>query len=316
MSIAPTLNALLSIEKYLESNPEHFDHLYEPLKAKILKRKQNESSMRILGYFLLYSTFKSIARDFIYQQLINENKKDQLASVVLLQFLYNKYIKQSEHVDLVSNLVPLLVKISEKYGEAPTLLSCSACELAMAGCGYMLDHRDEDKVIVQIEPVNIENITQHLIQLLNIVQKWHTSKDELSIIAYNEITMLMSAHMEPLALQLITTHLTPKLVLSNTPFSLQRLDSILCFQANKQSPLLSKTKLILILVLQSGYFGIYRDKELSKESEEIKCKFSEEFEQANTKDSILERLFIHLPFLLSIPPWPCFESYSCDSCRE
>lgn len=72
--------------------------------------------MRILGYFLLYSTFKSIARDFIYQQLINENKKDQLASVVLLQFLYNKYIKQSEHVDLVSNLVPLLVKISEKYG--------------------------------------------------------------------------------------------------------------------------------------------------------------------------------------------------------
>ncbi|KAG1456310.1 hypothetical protein G6F56_006856 [Rhizopus delemar] len=255
-------------------------------------------------------------RDFIYQQLINENKKDQLASVVLLQFLYNKYIKQSEHVDLVSNLVPLLVKISEKYGEAPTLLSCSACELAMAGCGYMLDHRDEDKVIVQIEPVNIENITQHLIQLLNIVQKWHTSKDELSIIAYNEITMLMSAHMEPLALQLITTHLTPKLVLSNTPFSLQRLDSILCFQANKQSPLLSKTKLILILVLQSGYFGIYRDKELSKESEEIKCKFSEEFEQANTKNSILERLFIHLPFLLSIPPWPCFESYSCDSCRE
>lgn len=74
--------------------------------------------MRILGYFLLYSnTFQAMARDFIYQQIASDNKRDQLSSIVLLRFLYTHYIKSSseEHLDFISHFMPIIVQVTEKY---------------------------------------------------------------------------------------------------------------------------------------------------------------------------------------------------------
>ncbi|EIE82197.1 hypothetical protein RO3G_06902 [Rhizopus delemar RA 99-880] len=251
LSESPTIKALLSIEKYFETNPTHFNHVYEPLKEKILKvnHPQHEASMRILGYFLLYSnTFQAMARDFIYQQIASDNKRDQLSSIVLLRFLYTHYIKSSseEHLDFISHFMPIIVQVTEKYSESATLLSCSACELSLIYCWYLYNQfsqegfrNDKKAIIMEIEEETkekgtMENVIKQTNKLINIIRKWHKTKDELSEVAYDELSQLISSiSNEPdatHAFQLITTYLTPKSVLSEKPLTMKKLKSIVSFK--------------------------------------------------------------------------------------
>ncbi|CAO3674999.1 unnamed protein product [Rhizopus microsporus] len=326
---SPTVKALLSIESYLETNK--FKHVYEPLKEKFLKRShQHESSMRIIGYFLLYSTkHQSTAREFIYQELLTDNKRDQLAAVILLQFLYAKYIIKEDHADFVYTLVPLFVQVTEKHSASPTLLSCSAYELSLNCCWYIYDRLrrpkiKEDKAIVEVEPLNVDQQLEDILcqtkKLIDIIQRWHTMKDEAGTLAYQEIGELVASLKNnsvksTTTLEFIATYLVPRLVLHEKPLSQKRQESILSYKEGTSSVSLSAAKILLLLIVQNGHYF-----KTPQELTALKDKFEKEYNrvvqaQFNDTNSIIFQLYIYLPDLCP-PPYSCFNHSSNSQCSR
>ncbi|KAG1174962.1 hypothetical protein G6F70_002347 [Rhizopus microsporus] len=260
---SPTVKALLSIESYLETNK--FKHVYEPLKEKFLKRShQHESSMRIIGYFLLYSTkHQSTAREFIYQELLTDNKRDQLAAVILLQ----------------------------QRSASPTLLSCSAYELSLNCCWYIYDRLrrpkiKEDKAIVEVEPLNVDQQLEDILcqtkKLIDIIQRWHTMKDEAGTLAYQEIGELVASLKNnsvksTTTLEFIATYLVPRLVLHEKPLSQKRQESILSYKEGTSSVSLSAAKILLLLIVQNGHYF-----KTPQELTALKDKFEKEYNRVST----------------------------------
>lgn len=129
--LAPTIKAILSIQNYISKDVATlFKQIYNSLKDKFLKRQPNEAAMRIISFFTLHSNSCQIQ---VQQMLVNElrkpDKKDQLAVVVLLQFFFKYYNESTKTVALI--FLNPLVDLIEMRSDQPTLLNCSACELAL-----------------------------------------------------------------------------------------------------------------------------------------------------------------------------------------
>ncbi|KAI9470751.1 MAG: hypothetical protein EXX96DRAFT_490804 [Benjaminiella poitrasii] len=309
MSESPTIRAILSIEHYL--NPDDiktlFKHVFDPLKEKILKRQPSEPAMRLISYFIIHSIYKKQIQRFFAEELLESDRKTQLAIVLVLQFLYRQYIASSNNYqDIIPLFLPPLTRIIEGNSQTPTLLACSAYELASHYCQYALVHRVRDdrtnegsaSKIVELDAAYNSNhpidqvVWQTIENLLTGIEKWHASKTQVEIITYEVLHTFLSFSKScnsdkdaTCDWHQILTYLTPKTILSEKPLALKKQKSILADE--NTSPMIH---IILLALLQKGRWNeIYGLQHgtivLSTDEEENKLLLTKDYE-AMLKTSI------------------------------
>lgn len=130
----------------------HFRHLYDPFKEKILKKNANETALRLLCYFLLYSTHKTHVQQFFMQVLEATDKRSALAVTIALKFLLEHYEAEPHFPSL---FVPSLIKLT--HVQTPTLLACSAFEVAVSLCKYTLhQHHEQQNTVNSAKIIEID----------------------------------------------------------------------------------------------------------------------------------------------------------------
>ncbi|KAI8076271.1 hypothetical protein BDF21DRAFT_66511 [Thamnidium elegans] len=306
---SPTIRALISIENYLTSSnnfTKSFDHIYHSLEEKFIKRNKansnSESSMRIIGYFMLYSKHQKLVQQYISQELCETSKRNQLAVVVLLQFLFTNYISmQDMYSDLSALFISSLTQVSQKYADSPTLLACSSCDLALQFSRYIALHlnstNDTIASITELQDDNnntkfhqISKAWEYADTLLNIMEKWYKSMGELELASFKELHLFLSYAINSVqdinqrvesiaAWDLIVTYLSPKSIVSEKPLTLKKQKALLSGQT---IPLLSTIKVSLFVILQKGRLvGLYGPNRastiFSDEEDEIKVLFKKEY---------------------------------------
>ncbi|KAI8364563.1 hypothetical protein BD560DRAFT_164355 [Blakeslea trispora] len=305
---SPTVRAILSIQHYLLHNGIRatFHHVYGPLKEKILKKghPHYESAMRILSYLALYST--ETAEDIqacLKAELEHTlDKRSQLACVLVMQFFsaHGFYQpKTRQYVSFALSVVPLLLAMVNKQTK-PTLLTCSAVEVAIQFLMYIIEPSVEDNLLTaKIEIIKEEtpelsfnhSVCQALDSVLDILAKWQNSTGETELAAYQELHCLLASDKTQFDTWLfILTYLTPKAVMSERPISIKRQKKILS-QSNSPA-----NKLIVLTLLQkSEWHSLCASKLLSTEQQEMKELIQSEYKQAMSDPSI----YILLPVLIS-----------------
>lgn len=160
--IAPTVRAVLSIDNYLGQQSNTFQDIYDPLKEKFLKRTPSIPAMRIIGYFVLHSpSHLQQAREYLIKQLsMEDDKRSQLAAVVLLQFLFNEYIVSMSNSQVCRAFLDALVALVSRRSSSPTLLPCSACTLALKMLQHITTHPEHQTIVdAESDSIKIREIT-------------------------------------------------------------------------------------------------------------------------------------------------------------
>lgn len=161
---------------------QHFRHLYDPLKEKILKKNANETALRLMSYFLLYSSYKLQIQQFFFQELESNDKRSQLATVIVLQFLYDNHLVEED----MSQFVPALIHLT--YTKTPTILACASAELVLNICKYALTHTEHDSSkIVEVEDISVSFDWKNIDALLNNLE---TVKHGQHILALVKLTSI------------------------------------------------------------------------------------------------------------------------------
>jgi len=182
LTLAPTIKAILSIQNYISKDVSAlFKQIYDSLKDKFLKKQPNEAAMRIVSYFTLHSNpCKIQVQQVLIDELKNTDKKDQLAAVVLLQLLVKHYNDSMSKAALV--FFAPLVQLIEMRSSQPTLLNCSACELALqciqmawtASPGTATNEASSTKIMEVNESESMdasEEVWQGLDTILTVLEK-------------------------------------------------------------------------------------------------------------------------------------------------
>lgn len=319
----PTVRAIVSIENYLSASDditESFKHVYDSLHDKFIKRSSKSSSssepgMRVIGYFIMHSKYQKEIQQHICNELKSNDKRSQLAAVLLLQFVFTHYLSSSNGFwELSTVFISPLVYISNKYSESPTLLACSACELALQFTRYAMLHMD-DRPTVPISKAKImevdndtnisnansyQNFTSVLEQvktLFAVMEKWQKSAGQLATESFKILQSFIVHTQEHFRIaneqralkdmwDLLITLLTPKSVLSRKPLSIKNQKAILLFKsdANQHIPSLIPTiKITLIILLQHNRLvELYGNSPatviLTAEEEEIKKLFTAQYD--------------------------------------
>ncbi|GAA5817484.1 hypothetical protein MFLAVUS_011032 [Mucor flavus] len=314
---SPTIRALISIENYLTSSDNFtisFDHVYRSLEEKQISTVSRQC--------------ESLVQQYILQELNGVNKRSQLAAVVLLQFLFTNYISmQDVYSDLSALFISPLTQISQN--DSPTLLACSACDLALQFSRYIALHLNNTKdTIVPITELRDDNNNSKFHQiskaweytdaLLYIMEKWHKSMGELELASFKELHSFLSFAVNSVqdknqraesvaAWNLIVTYLSPKSIVSEKPLTLKKQKFLLSGQTTTS---LSTVKVSLFIILQKGNFvGLYVPDRasaiFSDEEEEIKILFKKEY--TNMVQSFpIKKLGFHLvPLLVEKLPLLC-----------
>ncbi|KAI9348898.1 hypothetical protein BD770DRAFT_164236 [Pilaira anomala] len=267
---SPTIRALISIENYLTSTDnfsKSFDHVYSSLEDKFIKRSKvssnSEPSMRIIGYFVLYSKSRKLVQQYISQLLYDADKRSQLAAVMLLQFLFTSYISaQDIHSDISALFIPPLTNVSQKYADTPTLLACSSCDLALQFSRYIalhLNNTDSTTApITELEDTSnleysqISEAWKYADTLLYIMEKWYKSMGDLELASFKELHSFLSYATKSIsdtsqqseliaAWDLIVTYLTPKSIVSEKPLNIKKQKALF---NNQTTSLLSAIKMM------------------------------------------------------------------------
>ncbi|KAI8997391.1 hypothetical protein BDB01DRAFT_34574 [Pilobolus umbonatus] len=216
---SPAVRALLSLDNYVKSSEQdrltNFKHIYDSVKEKFLKKSKsntNQSSMRIIGYFLLNSQYKDDINTFMCNELRKNDKRNQLAAVLLIDFIFFTYIASSteNHWNLISLVAPELIRIAHQSNQ-PTLLCTTSCELALKCAHYLLINlkkpilspsrmvNDASKLkIIEIDPVlntsekihHLNGIWRGVDTLLCLMEKWSTPNTHLTHSAFSELHSL------------------------------------------------------------------------------------------------------------------------------
>jgi hypothetical protein len=183
----------VSIDNYLDQPNNTFQHIYDPLKDKFLKRVPSEPAMRLVGYFVLHSgSHYQQAQQYLIKQLtMQDDKRGQLAAVVLLQFLFNQYIAPSSNSQVCHVLLDALVALVANRSSSPTLLPCSACTLALQMLHHITMHPENGSTIEteiytkKIQEITDNQTTQHLILDQYIQKNMSTLLDVLEKVKEN-----------------------------------------------------------------------------------------------------------------------------------
>jgi hypothetical protein len=121
--------------------------------------------MRIIGYFVLHSrSHHQQARQYLVKQLaMLDDKRSQLAAVVVLQFLFNQYIASSTNNQVCRVVLDDLVALVSARSSSPTLLPCSACTLALQMLQHIITHPESDSTVEATKIIEITDNkpTQH-----------------------------------------------------------------------------------------------------------------------------------------------------------
>ncbi|CAO3634881.1 unnamed protein product [Mucor hiemalis] len=316
----PTVRAIVSIENYLSASndiTESFKHVYNSLHEKFIKRssKSNSNSepgMRVIGYFIMHSKYQKEIQQHLCNELRSDDKRSQLAAVLLLQFVFTQYISPSKGFWEVSTVfVSPLVYISNKYSESPTLLACSSCDLALNLTRYTVLHMDDPpaqpisnaKIMELDDTIDNENSYQTFTSVLDqvktlfhVMEKWQKPAGQLEAESYKILQLFVLHTQEYFSAanypknerkilidgwDLVITHLTPKSILSRKPLSMKNQKAILLFKAdtNQHIPsLMPALKIVLITLLQQNrlvelYGNTSATVILTAEEEEIKKLF-------------------------------------------
>ncbi|KAG2196055.1 hypothetical protein INT47_008149 [Mucor saturninus] len=337
---SPTVRAILSIENYLTSGKDtsqSFKHVYDSLKEKFIKRSKNnaanEQAMRIIGYLVLYSKHQEAGQQYICNELSSSDKRCQLAAVILIQFLLSHYMSsENSHNDLASLFIPLLVDISEKYGDTTTLLACSSCDLALQLSRYVALHlnsvAEPTSKIIEIQETSNDTISIHQIQkawehadtMLYRLEKWIKSTGKLETASFKELHSFLRYANENIkhkdkqaeiitAWDLISTWLTPKMIVSEKPLTVKKQKSVLSFESAQTMPLLSSIKILILVILQRDrlveLYGPDRSSIVfTTEEEETKYLIQKEYKTmlqsyplGNIGNHFIVQLVTQLPFL-------------------
>lgn len=144
-------------------------HLYNPLKEKILKKSTSEAALRLMCYFLLFSSYKTQIQQFFIKELDSTDKRSQLATVIILQYLYDNYLQNEDEPHFSQLFISHLVNITNTA--TPTVLACTACEAAIHLFEYALEHNNDtptSKIVqVDIPEDTLESLYKYMDTLLN-----------------------------------------------------------------------------------------------------------------------------------------------------
>lgn len=195
--LAPTIKAILSIQNYISRDiPTSFKQIYDSLRDKLLKKQPNEAAMRIIGYFTIHSD--DACRNQVQQMLIDElrkvDKRHQLAVVVLLQFLMKQYHESMREAASIF-LVPL-TELVETRSDQPTLLTCSACELALQCVQIALSAPPNivtrDASTAKIIEVEVSAPIDRLLKIWNVLDRILSILEKVlqavEVLQHNELT--------------------------------------------------------------------------------------------------------------------------------
>ncbi|GAN07701.1 hypothetical protein MAM1_0172d07203 [Mucor ambiguus] len=306
---SPTVKAILSIQNYVSKDASAlFKQIYDSLKDKFLKKQPNEAAMRVISYFILHSsTCKIQAQQVLIDELKSADKKDQLAVVVLLQFLMKHYSSSMNRVALV--FFNPLAQLVEMRSSQPTLLNCLACELALR-CIQMaltaspdtLTSKTSSTKIMEVEETEFmdtsEEIWQGLENILHVLETWQKSKSCIESAAYKELYK-MAQDKDTAAWRALVKYITPKKLLSDKPLTLKRQKQIL-----SDAEISSSTQLLILALLQKGqWIELYGDNRgsviASTEQDAIKSIIQEKFKSSMQLKRLVPQLVMALPRLFS-----------------
>ncbi|KAI8078967.1 uncharacterized protein B0P05DRAFT_541886 [Gilbertella persicaria] len=309
MTDSPTVRAIVSIEHYLLQNDitTSFQHVYVPLKEKILKKntQANTPAIRIIGYFTLQSkqTTDQVQAILKNELTMMEDKRSQLACVVLLQSLFSHVAGKERHDQFIIDLVPLLIHIAEKQSK-PTLLACSSCELAIQLLQSILTQpahpiigNTKIQVVEEVNTINHLSTSWHQIgRVLFVLEKWHAQKGPLEAAAYQQLHQILQHKDHLLMWNELFVWLTPKAVATEKPISFKKQKKILA------SVHLQFAKLVVLTLLQKGEW-YHLSTVHSTEQDEIETHIQEEYNTLLSMDSpflvLLPSLIATLPHLFS-----------------
>ncbi|KAF1804576.1 hypothetical protein V8B55DRAFT_1499181 [Mucor lusitanicus] len=306
---SPTIKAILSIQTYISKDISAlFKQIYDSLKDKLLKKQPNEAAMRVVGYFAVHSsTCKIQAQQVLIDELKSTDKKDQLAVVVLLQFLMKQYNNSMNTV--ASVFFTPLVQLVEMRSSQPTLLNCSACELALQ-CVRMTLTASADTLISETSTTKIMEVEESkskdtseefwhgLDKLLHMLEKWQKSKTSIESAAYKELSR-MALDKNTATWQALLKYITPRSILSDKPLTLKKQRQVL-----SDTEISSSTQLLILALLQKGqWIELYGDNRgtviTSTEQDDIKSDIQEKFESSMQLKHLVPRLVMTLPRLFS-----------------
>lgn len=284
-----------------------FNQIYDSLKDKFLKKQPNEPAMRVVSYFTLHSsTCKIQAQQVLIDKLKTADKKDQLAVVVLLQFFAKHYSDSMSRVALV--FITPLVQLIEMRSSQPTLLNCSACELALQCIQMTLTGSPDTSTdetpstkIVEVEETKLMNTSEHMWQgldkILHVLEEWQRSKSSIESAAYKELHKMIQD--KDTAWKALLKYIAPKSVLSEKPLNLKKQRQIL-----SDTETSSSTQLLILALLQKGqWIELYGDNRgtviTSTEQDDIKSIVQEKFETSMQLKHLVPQLAMTLPGLFS-----------------
>ncbi|KAL9548394.1 hypothetical protein MBANPS3_005703 [Mucor bainieri] len=308
---SPTIKAVLSIQNYISKDASAlFKQIYDSLKDKFLKKQPNEAAMRIISYFTLHSstTCKIQAQQVLIDELKSADKKDQLAAVVLLQFLMKHYGHSMN--SMASAFFAPLSQLVEMRSSQPTLLNCLACELALQCIQMALTATPDTsasvipstKIMEVEETTPVENTSEDMWRgldtLLYVLEKWQKSKSSLESAAYKELHQLVQDQ-DAAAWKTLIKYITPKSILSDKPLTTKKQKQIL-----SNAEMSSSTQLLILTLLQKGqWIELYGDNRgtviTSTEQDDIKCIIQEKFESSMQLKHLVPQLVMALPRLFS-----------------
>ncbi|KAL7313618.1 hypothetical protein PS15m_007342 [Mucor circinelloides] len=305
---SPTIKAILSIKNYISKDVSaSFKQIYDSLKDKFLKKQPNEAAMRVVSYFTLHSNpCKIQVQQVLIDELKNTDKKDQLAAVVLLQLLVKHYSEPMSKIALV--FFAPLVQLIEMRSSQPTLLNCSACELALqciqmawtASPGAATNEASNIKIMEVDESESMdasEEVWQGLDTILTVLEKWQKSKSSIESASFKELhTMALS---KDKAWSTLLKYITPKSILSDKPLALKKQKQIL-----SDTEASSSTQLLTLALLQKGqWIELYGDNRgavvSSTEQDDIKSIVQEKFKSSMQLKHLVPQLAMTLPRLFS-----------------
>ncbi|KAI7863027.1 hypothetical protein BDF14DRAFT_1437129 [Spinellus fusiger] len=164
MTDSPVVNAMISLDNHImrstqnsrEDLHEHLEplkYIYDSLKLKIIKRGDSLSeihsnhAMQLAKFLLVDSHYTSDFCAILSQELQSEDKRYQLAVVLLLESMTQEWPSldtntKELHTNIVEQIYMLvdlcesLANISIHYGDEPTVLSCKACDLVITCSKY------------------------------------------------------------------------------------------------------------------------------------------------------------------------------------
>ncbi|CEP13984.1 hypothetical protein [Parasitella parasitica] len=308
VELAPIVKAILSIQNYISPDiSAFFKQIYDSLKNKFIKQKPNEEAMRIISFFALHSDVCQVqVQQVLRDELRKSDKKDQLAVVILLHFFFKNYTKSMEKA-LLMLYVPL-VHLVEKQSDQPTLLSFSACDLALQFTRVALTATPaiESKMAATTKIMEIEvsesvdklqKVWDGLSKILNVLEKWQASKTSLETAAYEELRALIKSNTKEW--NIILKYITPKVVLSEKPISAKRQRQIL-----SDPDASSSTQLLLLTLFQKGeWIKLYTEKRstvvTSAEQDEIKNLVQQKYKSLMRLKHLIPPLVTTLPHLFS-----------------